>query len=311
MTAALRSLIRLAVRLAAGLALALSLLACALHVTNSGAAPVPPQGPDSLRIATHNVHYIRLRQETGRWSRGDWERRKPALDAAFKAMAADIVAFQEMESFAGGDDGSVNLARDYLLARNPGYAAAASGDWRSFPSTQPVFYRTARLEVLDQGWFFFSTTPEVIYSRSFDGSYPAFASWVRFGPRGGGPAFTLFNVHFEYDSPSNKRLSAQLVASRMAPRLEAGEAVVLAGDINAWTGSEVAQILAAPGLRFAPVRGATYHFDRGLNVFGPIDHLAFSRQFRLEAGPVVLRRQFGGQWPSDHYPVFVDVTLAP
>ena len=57
----------------------------------------------ALRIASYNVHYIRLDKETGAWSVGDWERRKGPLDSAFKALRADVVAFQEMESFQRGD----------------------------------------------------------------------------------------------------------------------------------------------------------------------------------------------------------------
>ena len=128
----------------------------------------PP--PDTLRIATHNVHYIWLERAEGPWSVGDWEARKGAMDAAFKALDADLVGFQEMESFGRSSDPNTNLARDWLLDQNPGYAAAASGDARSFPSTQPILYRTDRLELLEQGWFFFSDTPDVIYSRTFNGS---------------------------------------------------------------------------------------------------------------------------------------------
>ena len=170
------------------LALACALLLAALQIANSGGGPVPPPPAGAIRIATHNVHYIDLTEPGGPWSEADWETRKDALDAAFKAMEADIVAFQEMESFRGGSDGGVNLAREFLLERNPGYAAAASGDWREFPSTQPIFYRTDRFRLVDQGWFFFSTTPDVIYSRTFNGSWPAFASWAEFAPMAGGPS---------------------------------------------------------------------------------------------------------------------------
>ncbi|WP_330449437.1 hypothetical protein FLP41_04250 [Paracoccus marcusii] len=61
-----------------------------------------------------------------------------------------------MESFRRGDDGSVNLARDDLLAVMPDFAMAATGTGGT-SSTQPIFYRSARLRLLDQGWFFFPT----------------------------------------------------------------------------------------------------------------------------------------------------------
>lgn len=284
-------------------------VACALPPSPATLGPVAAPAHEAMRFATWNVHYIVLNEPTGDWSVGDWERRKGPMDDAFKAIGADVVAFQEMESFAGGDDGSVNLARDHLLAQNPGYAAAALGDWRVFPSTQPIFYRRDRLRILDQGWFFFSDTPDVIYSRTFDGSWPAFASWARFAPTGGGGAFTVVNVHFEYKSASNRRLSAALVRDRIARWVAKGEPVLLLGDINGRVGSTAMDILQETGLIFAPVEGATYHFNRGLNLFGAIDHIAATPDITPTGPPVVLRQQFRGEWPADHYPVFVDYLL--
>ena len=292
----------------AGLALALVLVACGLHVANSGTDPLPPRSGDTLRVATLNVHYIRLNAAEGDWSVGDWERRKGPLDLAFKAMEADVVAFQEMESFGRGDTSGINLALDWLLERNPGYRAAAVGDPAEFPSTQPILYRADRLEALDQGWFFFSDTPDVIYSRTFNGSWPAFASWAEFRDRRTGEAFKVITLQTEYRSGSNRMLSAALVRDRIRPWIAAGEAVVLAGDLNALHGSPTMALLEEAGLRFLPVSGSTYHFNRGINLFGAIDHIGVTPG--ITAGdPVVLRRQFDGEWPTDHYPVIADLSL--
>ena len=125
---------------AVGLGLAALLLAVTVqHVRNSGSSGAEAAAPGTLRVATLNVHYIMARAAEGPWSVGDWEARKGALDAAFKAVAADVFAFQEMETFSGGDNDDVNLTREFLLEQNPGYAAAAVGNWRDFPSTQPIF----------------------------------------------------------------------------------------------------------------------------------------------------------------------------
>ncbi|MEP0641494.1 MAG: endonuclease, partial [Roseobacter sp.] len=126
--------------------------------------------PGALRIATYNVHYIIVFKETGPWSVGDWERRKTPLDLAFKEINGDVIAFQEMESFGGRSGSDVNLTLDWLLENNSEYGAAAVGDPKEFPSTQPILYRRDRLELQDQGWFFFSETPDVIYARTFNGS---------------------------------------------------------------------------------------------------------------------------------------------
>ena len=288
----------------------LTLVACALHVTQTeGNVSVSPPEGAALRIASYNVHYIWLDKETGAWSVGDWEQRKGPLDSAFKALRADVVAFQEMESFRRGDDGSVNLGRDHLTAGNPAYGVAATGDWQTFPTTQPIFYLKERLQPVDQGWFFFSDTPDVIYSRTFNGSFPAFASWAQFEDRETGQRFRVANVHFEYSSRSNRLLSAALVRDRLKPWIDAGETVFLVGDLNALHGAQTMDILEEAGVVFDRSPGATYHLNRGVHVLGAIDHLSRTPNVTLDAGPVVLQEKFDGEWPSDHHPVYADYLL--
>lgn len=287
-----------------------ALVACAQQIRLSEGEGLPPAPDGGLRVATLNVHYIDLRgQGDGPWSRAGWERRKPALGAVVAGLDADIIAFQEMESFRGGNADTDNLARRYLLDRLEGYEAAAVGDWRSFPSTQPIFYRSDRLERIDQGWFFFSETPELIYSRTFDGSWPAFASWAEFRPRDGGAAFRVMNVHLEYRSPSNRRLSAELIAERLSPVIAAGTPVILAGDFNALRGWRVMEILTGAGLDFPAVPAATYHLNRGLHLLPAIDHIGLGAGLRATGGPYVSQRAVGGVWPSDHHPVVLDLEL--
>lgn len=278
-------------------------------IRNSGNAALPPPEPDTLRVATYNVHYIILGRETGPWSIADWERRKGPLDSAFKAIDADIIGFQEMESFSFRTN-TVNLTLDWLRDNNPDYAAAAVGDPASFPSTQPIFYRIDQLDLLDQGWFFFSETPDVIYSRTFNGSFPAFASWAQFRDRDSGAVFRVANIHTDFASRSNRIQSVELVIERITPWVEKGETLFVIGDLNGRLGDHVVNILADAGLRFAPVQGSTYHFNRGLNLFGAIDHIAAIGRARLEGDPIILRHQFDGEWPTDHYPVIADYRLS-
>lgn len=289
----------------------LAVVACTQIVRNSGAVAVPSQTPESLRVATYNVHYINLNSAEGAWSRGDWERRKGPLDLAFKEIAADIIAFQEMESFAGRSESTENLTLDWLLANNPAYDAAAVGDPSIFPSTQPILYRKDRLRLLDQGWFFFSDTPDVIYARTFNGSFPAFTSWAEFEDRLTQERFRIANIHTDFRSRSNRLKSVELVATRITPWLQAGETVYVVGDLNARLGSKTLDIISQTGVTFTPVTGATYHLNRGINLFGAIDHIGYAGDTAPLSAPVVLRQRFAGEWPTDHYPVIVDFQLGP
>jgi len=288
----------------------LALIGCQT-VRNSGNVPLPEKRPETLRVATYNVHYIILGQDEGPWSRGDWERRKGPMDLAFKDVSADVIGFQEMESFARGNEGDVNLTLDWLLENNPDYAAAAVGDPQEFPSTQPILYRTDRLQQLDQGWFFFSDTPDVIYSRTFNGSFPAFASWAQFRDLRNDAIFRILNIHTDYASRSNRIQSVELVADRIAPWIAANETLFVIGDLNGRIGDRVVNILAATGLEFAPVEGSTFHFNRGFNLFGAIDHIAATGSAERVGDPVVVRKKYAGEWPTDHYPVVADYLTTP
>lgn len=139
-------------RLLPPIALGLLLLILAVAACNTRGGPVPPPAAGALRVVTMNVHYILLdAKDDDPWSVAGWQRRRAAMVQVLASLDADLIAFQEMETFQRGNDGSVNLARDDLLAAMPGFALAASGDWRRFPSTQPIFYRKDRLRLLDQG----------------------------------------------------------------------------------------------------------------------------------------------------------------
>lgn len=274
---------------------------------NGRAQEMPEAAPDALRLVTLNTHYILLdADDDDPWSVAGWRKRREPMAQVLSQLTPDLIAFQEMESFRRGDGGT-NLARDDLLKAMPEFAAGATGDWREFPSTQPIFYRRDRLVMLDQGWFFFSETPDQIYSRTFNGSWPAFASWARFRDLRTEQIFRVINVHFDFSSGTNRLRSAELVAERMAPWIAAGENVVLAGDLNAMAGSRTVDILTGAGLSLIAAQGSSYHFNRGLNLFGAIDHVMTDCGTLLDGQPIVVRDRPEGQWPSDHYPVFAQI----
>ncbi len=263
----------------------------------------------AVRIGSWNVHYILAENESGTWGTQHWEQRKLPMARLFKLMNADIIAFQEMESFSSGNEDANNLTRTWLAENNPDFDFAAVGPWQSFPSTQPVFFRRSVFTLEKQGWFFFSTTPDKIYSHTFNGSYPAFASWVQLSIKGTGARLRVVNVHLDYASRSNRKQSVELIVARIKPWIEAGEHVVIAGDLNARHGSSLHALIEGAGLQFVPVHGSTYHFNRGFNLFGAIDHVAYTPSLQLLGDAVVLREKAGDVWASDHYPLVADFKL--
>ena len=128
-------------------------------------------GEARIVIGTFNVHYISPRQ-----TKMIWEERRDGVVEVLRQGNADIIGFQEMETFVGGHWNDENKQLDWVLAHFPEYAATSVGDPRRYPWTQPILYRKSRFEALEQGFFFFSPHPDQIYSRSWTGGFPAFCS---------------------------------------------------------------------------------------------------------------------------------------
>jgi endonuclease/exonuclease/phosphatase family metal-dependent hydrolase len=280
------------------------MLAAGLAGCSSAAAP-GQGGNGEFSLLSFNIHYISPTQADMAW-----EGRKAAVAAALLEADADIMAFQEMETFMRGDFSDQNLQRDWVSAQFPDYGISANGEPRDFPSTQPIFYRLERFEALEQGFFFFSDTPELIYSRSWDGRFPAFCSWSRFRDKRSGMSFYLYNIHLDHASLGNRIKAARLIAERIAAREHGMDGVLVAGDFNALAAFRPPRIVADAGLTLAPRDGSTFHFNRGIGLMPAIDHVLYSKDF-IHVETKTLRRRYGGVWPSDHYPVLVRLDPMP
>ena len=261
----------------------------------SGAAREDPQ----LVVGTFNIHYISPTQE-----KMLWEQRRQAVVEVLRRGEADIIGFQEMETFVGGHWNRENRQLDWVLENFPEYTAASVGDPRLYPSTQPIVYRSSRFQVLDQGFFFFSPQPDRIYSRPWKGRYPAFCSWTRLQDSRSGSSFYVYNVHLDYSSLRNRLNSSKLIAERIVSREHSEDGVILLGDFNAAKFFRPVRIVAGSGLSVARTRGSTYHFNRGIRIQPAIDHVLYSDAFAYRRTRV-LRDRLDGIWASDHYPVFV------
>jgi endonuclease/exonuclease/phosphatase family metal-dependent hydrolase len=276
-----------------------SSLSVLLLVTSCASGPQQLERPD-LTLASFNIHYLSLRDDVL-----PWDERSAAVKAVLEGVGADLLAFQEMETFGGGHQSSPNIQLDYLLRELPRYKAAAVGDPELYPSTQPILYDPSVLQPVEQGYFFFSPTPDEIYSRPWHGRFPAFCSWVRFEELQHGHRFVVYNVHFDASSPRDRLKSAELTMERI-DATAAGDPVVVAGDFNAPLLFPTMRRFLRNGYRHSGIRGSTFHFNRGLHLIPAIDHILVRGQIRSAPGRI-MRDRPGGRFPSDHYPVLTQL----
>lgn len=275
-----------------------SFLTAMLVVMGSLSIAIYGAKADPFSVATFNIKYI-----VDPAGLPKWEARRGAVTAVLKSMNADIIGFQEMETFAGGKFNSVNRHLDWIMQTVPGYKAAAFGDPTVFPSTQPILYRPDRFELLDHGWFYYSTTPDVIYSRSFDGGFDYYASTARFRDRVSKKTVLVFNVHTDIRSSGNRRGAIAMIAERVRKAMSKGENVIVLGDFNAGRSTQNMRRLKETGLEGTDLLQPTFHLGLGLGIPPAIDHILHSIGIMRFGAARVHKDKINGRYPSDHYPV--------
>ena len=269
----------------------------------------PPAGDRHLRVATFNVHYLWRGADT---AVARWEPRGAAVVTLLSEIDADLVAFQEMETFSGSSYNRENRQMDTLSAAFPDFGFAATGDPREYPNTQPIMFRRSKLTPLEQGFFFFSPQPQELYSAPWFGRFPSFGTWARFRRHAesgdaGNSTILVFNVHIDRERYRNQLRSARLVAEQVNALRRPEEPVLVFGDFNALRFMAPVRIVTREaGLQAAKGIGATFHFYRGLHLFPAIDHILYGERWELKDARAVRMRP-GGVWPSDHYPVMADL----
>lgn len=256
-----------------------------------------------LHIASFNIHYIVPNDKND-----DWDERKHAVTHVLKDIDADIVAFQETETFDGGHYSKRNLQLDWIHSSTTGYKNAAAGDPEVFPNTQPIIYKANKYAVVDHGFFFFSETPDKIYSKQWDGGYPYFCSWVRFRSRCSDKDFYLFNVHNDFKSRGNRLKTSELIVDRIEKIVLENLPIIVLGDFNAPKGFKEIRLLETIGLSVVPSGGATNRI-LGMHILPAIDHILISKEFRPQSDIKVWRNRYDGVYPADHYPISVKLTF--
>lgn len=265
----------------------------------------PALAGEPWRLATYN-----LRLNLASDGPNAWPARRAQVLALIRYHGWDVFGTQE---------GLPDQIAD--LETLPGFERVGVGrdDGAGRGEHAAIFIRRARFEVLRQGTFWLSETPEKP-SKGWDGRCcHRIATWVALRDRRApeAPAFYVFNTHFDHEGVVARRESARLLLARR--QQIAGEAVSLViGDFNSAPGSEPIRLLLGE-LRDARESSLTppygpegtfndFRIDAPLPADQRIDHVFHSRGVEvLSWAALTDSRQ--GRYPSDHLPVQVLLRL--
>ena len=256
---------------------------------------------ETLRIATFNNQYENKVHP--------WADRADRVYKLIEAENWDIVGMQE-PFWNQMADMDAKLTQ-YGWIGNSTDGKIEDGYWHY----NPIFYRKARLEMLDWGRFWFSETPDVPGSKSWDSHTSRFCVWGHFRDRRSGRDFYHFNVHYDHKGETARRESSRLLLARIAA-VAAGKPYFVTGDFNTEEGTPAYDILVDAGLTdaffAAPVRtgdriASWNDWKPMLRVEEPsnLDHVFISPGTKALSWRLVITK-FGGEYPSDHFPITVE-----
>lgn len=287
-----------------------------------------------MLVGTYNIR----NKNNGDSIKGNvWQKRCQVICDQVNFMSPDIFGTQEvlhgqlldlLEGLEGLD------GYDYIgVGRDDG---KTGGEYAA------IFYRTDRLRLLDQGNFWLSETPDRP-GLGWDAACVRVCSWGKFAAQTAtnDEAFYFFNLHMDHVGVTARREGAKLIVNRIR-EIAQGAPVIVTGDFNVDQEDEIYRIFTnsrllkdsftAARLRFAE-NGTFNSFDTDLYTKSRIDHIFVSPDTRVESYGVLtnsywqpdsgstasvkgndapqeidfsryIRRQ-----PSDHYPIFVRLTL--
>lgn len=265
-----------------------------------------PEEP--LRVMSFNV-----RQMDGNDGPNDWEHRKDLLVETIRKHRPHLMGTQEI--FAE--------QAEFIRQGIPELSAFGSGRFGdSRDKHNSIFFDARRLSLIECGDLWFSLTPSVPGSADWGIPRPRMVTWGRLR-RLDGKEILMLNTHMPYGRGAEvARHEATRVVLQAVAQLPADLPLFLTGDFNAAAGSDIYEMLtekSTPNLRDAWKTAARTEGPEGtLNGFGQVSPRFADRRIdwilHRNAGATLraetITRMRDGIYPSDHYPVCAEFSLA-
>jgi len=269
-------------------------------------------GPPTVESVDTTVMSFNIRYGGADDGANSWSFRRDLVFQTIAMHTPAVLGVQECLWFQGEE----------LRAALPDYRMTGTGrdDGRQAGEMCAIFTRNDRYQVLDQGTFWLSESPEVVGSKGWDAALPRIATWVRLHDRQCEPeTLFVFNAHFDHIGKTARQKSGQLLQMRIGA-IAGDHPVILMGDFNdpASQTSPSYRALVTEGSPAGPVlqdtwllasreqrmKGEdTFHGFSGQGARGRIDWILVTDHFvGVDAG--IDRTQDRGRYPSDHFPVW-------
>lgn len=274
----------------------------------SAEAAYRPSGTDdyNLKLMTFNVRNLHGDDGTV----NSWDNRKSRAVNAINGYGPDIIGMQE----------AYKVQIDYFVGQLSNYGSiglSRNGDTTNEYSN--IMYRTDKFDILENGQFWISETPDVAGSKSAsDSSYPRIVTWAKFRAKSDRQAvFYYFNTHLSLNATARMQ-GANLLLERIASYVKPDNApVFIGGDLNSDETSPVYSLLNGSSFQDTWTQAgnsfsndATSHKWTGERDMANqhIDWIFQRNAVKVNSAEINYYNE-SGLYPSDHYPLQVNVDI--
>ena len=231
-----------------------------------------------------------------------WFYRAKLIASTIDQVKPDIIGFQEVTWLHYG----------YLQDVMPGYASTIMyRDDFILSEGCPIFYRTDKFELVDQGGFWLSETPDVM-SKDWGSACYRVCSYTILKQKSNGKNFVVFNTHLDHVSDQARINGIDVVLEKIKQFDDIP--AFLMGDFNAKPNSKTLKAVEPyfdDAQVVAPITegGCTYQNWGAKLDSTRIDYIVASKGKMNITEYAVCKTLYNGVYSSDHFSIYIKASL--
>ena len=251
-----------------------------------------------MRVMSFDLRYDNV--EDGQYR---WRNRFPAVKKVFKEYKPDIVGIQE------GLPHQVDDLKNFFDF----YKYFGTGRKEEEGSEQiGIFYKEDNNLILkESGNIWLSKTHDIKGSKDLGSDVPRLANWIVFNIKEKNKDLLVINTHYDNVSKLAREKSTEIISDFVKDK-NITENIVVTGDFNTGSNSKPIKNLKTnihlkDALAELGKKESTFHDFAGDGIFR-IDFIFCSKLFNIKDGGVI-KNKFKEIYPSDHYPIYADLSF--
>lgn len=257
----------------------------------------------NLNIMTYNI-----RLDTQSDGDNRWDLRKNELLKQITSNKLDVIGIQE------GLPNQVFYIDSILVKYS--YVGVGRDDGKNKGEFSAIFFNKNKYKLLIENTFWLSETPNNP-SLGWDAAFPRVCTYALLSDNKTNKSFWVFNTHYDHIGVIARKESSKLILQKIKELNTENLPVILMGDFNLTEENDAIQYINAflkdskliSKKKVIDTLGTFNGFDIFKESENRIDYIFISEKSIKVKKYKVLREKYKNKFPSDHFPVLVNLQL--